>query len=104
MLKKVTIISGPMIRGSIKVGTAKKTSSGGDVSELIVYECENCNECPLKVKCKKSKNNRQLWGSKHFISKREVSYENVKTEKGTMLRMESFYSGSRGLWRTEMGS
>ena len=70
-----------------KVGTTKKTSSSGYVSELTVYECDNCNECPLKAKCTKSKNNRQLRVSKRFISKRALSYENIKTEKGTMLRM-----------------
>lgn len=65
----------------------KETSTSGYVSELTVYECENCSERPLKAKCTKSKNNRQLRISKRFISKRALSYENIKTEKGTMLRM-----------------
>ena len=41
----------------------------------------------VRSKGTKAKNNRQLKVSKQFISKRAPSYENIKTEKGTMLRM-----------------
>lgn len=29
-----------------------KTSSTGYRSEITVYECENCQDCPVKTKCK----------------------------------------------------
>lgn len=70
-----------------KTGISHKTSSNGYVSELTIYECEDCTECPVKSKCTKATNNRQLSISKQFIAKRAVSYENIKTEKGTLLRM-----------------
>lgn len=70
-----------------KIGTSQTTSSRGYVSELTIYECEDCSACPVKSKCTKAMHNRQLKVSKQFISKRAVSYENIKTEKGTMLRM-----------------
>ncbi|MEG1147356.1 MAG: IS1182 family transposase [Niameybacter sp.] len=70
-----------------KIGTSHTTSSSGYVSELTIYECEDCSECPVKSKCTKATHNRQIKVSKQFISKRAVSYENIKSEKGTMLRM-----------------
>lgn len=70
-----------------KISTSHSTSSSGYVSELTLYECEDCNECPVKSKCTKAKNNRQIKVSKQFLAKRAISYENVKKEKGALLRM-----------------
>ncbi|MGL4346005.1 MAG: transposase [Cellulosilyticaceae bacterium] len=70
-----------------KIGTSHTTSTSGYVSELTIYECEDCTECPVKSKCTKATNNRQIRISKQFITKRAVSYENIKTEKGKLLRM-----------------
>ncbi|WP_291300836.1 transposase [Desulfosporosinus sp. BICA1-9] len=37
-----------------------KTSSTGYRSEITVYECDNCQDCPVKTKCTKAKGNRQM--------------------------------------------
>jgi transposase len=67
--------------------TFNKKSATGYVSEITVYECENCEGCPHKDKCTKAKGNRRLQVSKTFIKKRQTSYENITTEKGVLLRM-----------------
>ncbi|MCR3761934.1 IS1182 family transposase [Clostridium felsineum] len=64
-----------------------KKSASGYTSEVTVYECENCDNCTLKSKCTKAKNNRKMQVSKTFIKKRQISYNNIKTELGTKLRM-----------------
>lgn len=69
----------------LRVG--KKKSVTGYESEITVYECESCNECPHKAKCTKAKGNRQLSVSKTFIDKREQSLKNITSEKGKLLRM-----------------
>lgn len=69
-----------------KIGTSHTTSSSGYVSELTIYECEDCSECPIKSKCTKATHNRQLKVSKQFIAKRAVSYENISLKIYTKKR------------------
>lgn len=64
-----------------------KTSSTGYRSEITVYECENCQDCPVKAKCTKAKGNRQMYVSKMFVEKRQISHENITTELGILLRV-----------------
>lgn len=69
------------------IRTFKKTSATGYVSEVTVYECKSCGDCPLKDKCSKAKGNRQMQVSKTFIEKRAVSNENITSEQGILLRV-----------------
>jgi len=69
------------------VSTSKRKSSSGYVSEVTVYECENCEGCPYKEKCTKAKGNRRMEISKTFVEKRQKSYENITSETGVLLRM-----------------
>jgi transposase len=69
------------------IHTFNKKSSTGYVSEVTVYECESCEGCPHKEKCTKAKGNRRMNVSKTLIEKRQISYENITTEKGVLLRM-----------------
>lgn len=39
------------------VGITHRTSATGYRSEITIYECENCTDCPFKVKCTKAKGN-----------------------------------------------
>ncbi|KUO61720.1 MAG: transposase [Gracilibacter sp. BRH_c7a] len=64
-----------------------RTSVTGYRSEITIYECEDCRDCPHKAKCTKAKGNRQMQVSKKFVEKRQVSYENITSEEGTLLRM-----------------
>ena len=67
--------------------TGHRKSSSGYISDVSFYECQDCTGCPFKEKCTKSQGNRKLQVSKLFIAKRQVSYENIISEKGTELRM-----------------
>ena len=62
-------------------------SKSGYQSEVTVYECENCDGCPYKEKCTKSRGNKKLYVSKKFIAQRQESYENIMSEKGVLYRM-----------------
>lgn len=68
-------------------GTVSRTSSSGYKANVTVYECEDCGNCTFKSKCTKAKGNKKMQVSKTFIEKREKSYKNITTEKGTLLRM-----------------
>ena len=65
----------------------KQKSKSGYQSEVTVYECEDCTDCPYKEKCTKAKGNKRLYVSKSFIEKRQESYENIISEKGIRYRM-----------------
>ena len=65
----------------------RQKSKSGYVSDVTVYECENCTDCPCREKCTKSQNHKRLYVSKSFIEKRQESYENILSEKGILYRM-----------------
>jgi len=69
------------------VGTTTRTSKTGYESIVTNYECEDCSDCLHKPKCTKAKGNKRLQVSKNFITKREISYKNVLSDEGTLLRM-----------------
>ncbi|GBF10979.1 transposase [Tepidibacillus sp. HK-1] len=69
------------------IGITHRTSATGYRSELTVYECEDCSGCQFKTKCTKAKGNRKMQVSKTFIEKRQVLYENITSEEGTLLRV-----------------
>lgn len=69
------------------VGVINRTSATGYRSEITLYECEDCRDCPYKTQCTKAKGNRKMQVSKKFIEKRQKSYENITSEVGIKLRV-----------------
>ena len=69
------------------VGITYRTSTTGYRAKVSIYECEDCSNCPCKEKCTKAKGNRRMQISKTFVEKRQISYENIITEKGILLRV-----------------
>ena len=65
----------------------KQKSKSGYESEVTVYECEDCTDCPYKEKRTKAKGNKRLYISKSFLEKRQESYENILSETGIKYRM-----------------
>lgn len=65
----------------------KQKSKSGYESEVTVYECEDCTDCPYKERCTKAKGNKRLYISKSFLEKRQESYENILSETGIKYRM-----------------
>ena len=69
------------------VAILNRKSATGYISEVTVYESENCEGCPHKSQCTKSKGNRKMEVSKAFVEKRQKSYENITSETGILLRI-----------------
>lgn len=69
------------------VGVKTRESKSGYKAEVTIYECENCENCELKLKCTKSKGNRKMEVSKVFIEKRAKSLANITSKGGILLRM-----------------
>ncbi|AFM39258.1 transposase [Desulfosporosinus acidiphilus SJ4] len=69
------------------VGITHRTSATGYQSEITVYECEDCSDCPCKSRCTKAKGNRRMQVSKTFVAKRQISYRNITTKEGILLRV-----------------
>ena len=59
----------------------------GYISKAKIYECENCNNCPIKLKCTKAKGNKRIQISPVFITKRKQSQDNITSEFGILSRM-----------------
>jgi transposase len=70
-----------------KSGITHKTSATGYCSEITLYECESCEGCPYKSKCTKAAGNRKMQVSKIFVEKRKVSYQNIMSGAGILLRV-----------------
>jgi transposase len=55
--------------------------------ELTIYQCENCNRCALKDRCKKSKKEKHIEVSKEFVRYRSESQANITSDLGIVLRI-----------------
>lgn len=69
------------------VTITKRRSSSGYISDVTVYECEDCSNCPHKPTCTKAIGNRRLNVSKKFQRQRTLSYQNITSPRGILLRM-----------------
>lgn len=69
------------------IGINHRKSATGYRSEISLYECEDCSNCPYKEKCTKAQGNRRMQVSKTFVEKRQISYENIMTKEGILLRV-----------------
>ena len=64
----------------------KRHSKSGFESEVTVYECYGCNECPSKSDCTRAKGNRKITVSKDFQQLRTDSRERITSDYGKLLR------------------
>lgn len=87
------------------VGITHRKSVSGYCSEITVYECEDCSDCPYKAKCTKAQGNRRMLISKTFVEKRMKSYENIMSQEGTLLRMNRSIQveGAFGVLKNDYG-
>ena len=69
------------------IATTTRKSKSGYISKAKIYECENCNDCPIKSKCTKAKGNKRIQVSPVFITKRKQSQDNITSEFGILARM-----------------
>ena len=69
------------------IAITTRKSKSGYISKAKIYECENCNDCPIKSKCTKAKGNKRIQVSPVFITKRKQSQDNITSEFGILARM-----------------
>jgi hypothetical protein len=65
-------------------GTYK--TENGYQSTRRYYECESCQDCPLKAQCTKAKGNRRIQLSFKLLDYRRQARENLTSEQGQRLR------------------
>lgn len=68
--------------------TAHPKTKSGYRSEQRVYECENCQDCPLKEKCTKAQGNRRVRANFQLWIYREWARDNLLSEKGLQMRAQ----------------
>jgi transposase len=67
--------------------TTTRKNKNGFESEITVYECHGCSECPQKKSCTRAKDNRKIYVSKDFIDLRDESKDRITSHKGQVLRL-----------------
>ena len=65
----------------------KRKSKSGYESNVTVYECSGCTECPQKALCTRAKGHRQLQVSKDFLTLRQASLARITSDWGKTLRL-----------------
>jgi len=66
--------------------TGKHKTDHGYESERRDYECQNCQDCPLKSQCTKAQGNRRIQVSFKLLEYRRQARENLTSETGKTLR------------------
>lgn len=66
--------------------TRKYKTDNGYESKRRHYECQTCQNCPLKSQCTKAKGNRRIQVSFQLLEYRRQARENLTTETGKALR------------------
>lgn len=87
------------------VSNKYRKSKSNYISEVTIYECENCCGCPYKNKCTKAKGNKRLYVSKEFINQRKKSLENITTPQVKLLRLNRSIQveGAFGVLKQDFG-
>lgn len=76
----------PMGQHMEKVGTQKRKSESGYISNTSLYQAKNCTNCPLKCLCHKSKGNRQIEINHKLNQYRKHARELLTSEEGLLHR------------------
>jgi len=68
--------------------TSQYKTTNGYLSTRRHYECESCQDCPLKSQCTKAKGNRQIQVSFQLRDYRRQARENLTSQRGKQLRAQ----------------
>jgi hypothetical protein len=72
----------PMGQHMENVGTSTRKSENGYTSKTTFYEAKNCNRCPLKALCHKSKENRRIEVNHKLNEYRKNARDLLTSEEG----------------------
>lgn len=70
--------------------TSRYTTENGYGTDRRNYECDQCNQCPLKAECTKAKGNRKIRISFRLLEYRRQARANLTSEEGQRLRAARF--------------
>ena len=65
---------------------SRYTTDNGYVTDRRLYECQACNECPLKAECTRAKGNRKIRISFRLLEYRRQARANLTSAAGQRLR------------------
>lgn len=68
--------------------TEHRKTKNGYQTEQRIYECESCEDCPLKAECTKATGNRKIQVNFQLWTYRQQARENLLSEEGKRLRSE----------------
>ena len=72
----------PMGQEMQHIGTSKTKSKAGYEKEVDIYQAQNCNGCPLRSACHKSKYNRKIEVNHHLNRLKKQAKNRLLSEKG----------------------
>lgn len=68
-------------------GTKTRASKSGYKSEVAIYQCDDCSQCPYKSMCTRASGSKKIEVSKIFAQKRQLSLANISSPEGVLLRV-----------------
>ncbi|MGD0752656.1 MAG: transposase, partial [Anaerolineales bacterium] len=66
--------------------TKKNISDNGYESSRRVYACLDCQACPVKIACTKSKYNRRLYVGVELLKMKKIAHDNLESPRGKEMR------------------
>jgi len=78
----------PQGRKLIYKDTRKYISDNGYESSRRIYECESCQDCPVKAECTKSKFNRQILVGVELLQLKKTAHDFLLSPRGRELRSQ----------------
>jgi transposase len=72
----------PMGQKMDKVGTGKRTSDNGYVSQVTYYQAQRCEDCPLRGLCHTAKGNRRIEVNQRLSALKDKARTLLLSEKG----------------------
>lgn len=66
--------------------TKKHISENGYASSRRIYECTECQECPVKSECTKSKYNRRIYIGVELLKMKKTAHDHLASPRGMEMR------------------
>lgn len=76
----------PMGQKMTKKETRKKETKTGFKSEVIIYQAQNCKNCPLRGQCLKGESDRRVQRNHNLEKYKETARNNLNSDQGKILR------------------
>jgi len=78
----------PMGQKMQRIQTETRITKTGYKQQIAVYQAQNCNDCPVRGVCHKSKNNRKIYVNHNLQKHKAIARENLLSEQGIAYRKQ----------------